>query len=189
VKLVKHSIVAAFMACAVVAVPAALADAKIGVIDFGRLLEESPQAKAANEAMRAEFGPKQRELQALQASLKAKDDKFQKDQATMTPDQRTRAEKDLRDGARELQRKQQEAQDDLNARRTEESTRLQRALIEEVRAYAKSQNFDLVMFSDATAYSNPSIDITAAVLALVQSHAGATGASSGGSTSAKPAGR
>ncbi len=177
-KLVKRSGLGVLAALALLAATAAQAESKIGVVDFGKLIEESPQAKAANEAMRAEFGPKQRELQGIQATLKAKDDKFQKDQATMTPDQRTRAEKELRDGAREFQRKQQEAQDDLNARRTEESKRLQGALIEEVRTYAKAQNFDLVVFSDAAAFATPAIDITAAVLAVVQSHAASAGASS-----------
>ena len=43
---------------------------------------------------------------------------LQKDGTTMTPDQRARAEKDLRDGARDLARKQGEVQDDFNARRT-----------------------------------------------------------------------
>ena len=189
-KLVKRSGIGMLAACALFAATAAHADTKIGVVDFGKLIEESPQAKAATEAMRAEFGPKQRELQGIQASLKAKEDKLNKDQATMTPDQRARADKELRDGAREFQRKQQEAQDDLNARRTEEMKRVQVALIDEVRTYSKSQNFDLVVFADAAAYATPTIDITAAVLAVVQSHAGSsTGAAGSTAPSAKPAAR
>ena len=49
---------------------------------------------------------------AQEQSLKTQEDKLQKDGATMTPDQRTKAEKDLRDGARELERKKSEWQDD-----------------------------------------------------------------------------
>jgi len=146
----------------------AIAEVKIAYVDYGRLQEESPQAKAALDAIRTEFTPRQRELQTQQQSLKAKEDKLQKDAATMTPEQRTRAEKELRDGLRELQRKQGEVQDDFNARRNEELSRLQRTLIEEVRTYAKAQSFDLVI-ADSVIYSTPSVDITPAILSMLQS--------------------
>jgi outer membrane protein len=150
-----------------VAAPA-WAELKIGVVDYGRLAEESPQAKSAMDQLRTEFTPRQRDLQNQQATLKAKEDKLQKDGATMTEDQRARAEKDLRDSYRDLQRKQQEAQDDFNARRNEEMSRLQRTLIEQVRTYAKAQNFDLVV-ADGVIYATPTIDITPQILAALKS--------------------
>jgi outer membrane protein len=158
------------LAATLVASPAR-AELKIGVVDYGRLVEESPQAKAALDSIRTEFTPRQRDLQNQQASLKAKEDKLNKDGATMSPDQRAQAEKDLRDGAREFQRKQSEVQDDFNARRNEEMSRLQKALIEQVRIYAKAQNFDLVI-ADGVIYTTPTIDITPAILAQLQANPG-----------------
>jgi len=158
----------AFVA-AVFAVPA-WSETKIGVVDYGRLVEESPQAKTALDAIRTEFTPKQREAETLAASLKSKQDKLEKDGATMSPDQRTRAEKELRDGARDLQQKRAELQDDFTARRNEEMSRLQRSLIEEVRIYAKAQNFDLVI-ADGVIYSVPTLDITPAILSAMQAKA------------------
>ena len=154
----------------------AWAELKIGVVDYGRLVEESPQAKSALDSIRTEFTPRQRDLQNQQASLKAKEDRLQKDGATMAQDQRTNAEKDLRDGYRELQRKQTEVQDDFNARRNEEMSRLQKTLIEQVRIYAKAQNFDLVI-ADGVIYTTPTIDITPAILAQLQSNPGTSAAS------------
>jgi len=154
----------------------AWAELKIGVVDYGRLVEESPQAKSALDSIRTEFTPRQRELQNQQASLKAKEDRLQKDGATMSQDQRTNSEKDLRDGYRELQRKQSEVQDDFNARRNEEMSRLQKTLIEQVRIYAKAQNFDLVI-ADGVIYTTPSIDITPAILAQLQANPGTGSAS------------
>jgi outer membrane protein len=150
----------------------AWAELKIGVVDYGRLVEESPQAKAALDSIRTEFTPRQRELQNQQVSLKAKEDRLQKDGATMSQDQRTNSEKDLRDSYRELQRKQSEVQDDFNARRNEEMSRLQKILIEQVRIYAKAQNFDLVI-ADGVIYTTPTIDITPAILAQLQANPGA----------------
>jgi outer membrane protein len=174
-----------------VAMPAWAAELKIGVVDYGRLYEDSPQAKSAMEAIRTEFTPRQRELQNQQASLKAKEDKLQKDGATMSEDQRARAEKDLRDSYRDLQRKQQEAQDDFNARRNEEMSRLQRALIEQVRIYGKAQNFDLIV-ADGVIYATPTLDITPQILAALKSQpvkpAAATQAPAG-APAAKPTGK
>ena len=167
------------LAAAGVASPVWAAELKIGVVDYGRLVEESPQAKVALDSIRNEFTPRQRELQNQQASLKSKEDKLQKDGATMTPDQRSNMEKDLRDSYRELQRKQSEVQDDFNARRNEEMSRLQKTLIEQVRTYAKAQNFDLVI-ADGVIYTTPTIDITPAILAQLQANppAGASHAKS-----------
>jgi outer membrane protein len=161
----------------------AWAELKIGVVDYGKLVEESPQAKAALETIRTEFTPKQRDLQNQQATLKAKEDKLQKDGATMSQDQRTNAEKDLRDSYRELQRRQSEVQDDFNARRNEEMSRLQKVLIEQVRIFAKAQNFDLVI-ADGVIYTTPTIDITPAILAQLQANPGALAAHKGPSAPA-----
>src|ERR1700753_4130858 len=152
----------------------AWAELKIGVVDYGRLVEESPQAKTALDSIRTEFTPRQSDLQNQQASLKTKEEKLQKDGATMSQEQRSNSEKDLRDSYRELQRKQSEVQDDFNARRNEEMSRLQKILIEQVRIYAKAQHFDLVI-ADGVIYSTPTIDITPAILAQLQANPGLVG--------------
>jgi outer membrane protein len=162
----------------------AWADPKIGIVDAPRLLEESPQGKAMMEGMRAEFAPRERTLQAQQQALKAKQDKLQKDGATMTEDQRQRGEKELRDGARDFERARGELQDDETARRNEQLSRLQRTLVEEVRAYAKAQNLDMVVSGDAVLYAAPSYDITPAVLTALQSKAAAAPAAKPAATPA-----
>ncbi|MBV8505006.1 MAG: OmpH family outer membrane protein [Alphaproteobacteria bacterium] len=146
------------------------AELKIGYVNYAQLMEQSPQAKVIADSIRSEFMPRQRELQTQEQTLRTRADKLQKDGATMTDDQRTREEKEVRDGARDLERKKQEAQDDFNARRNEELSRLQKTLIEEVRTYAKGQNFDLVL-ADGVIYAAQAIDITPAVLNVLQSHA------------------
>jgi outer membrane protein len=168
------------------AAPAVSAEMRIAVVDYGKLMEESPQAKAVSDALRNEFTPRQRDLQAQQASVKAKEDRLQKDAATMTPEQRARADKELRDGARDFSRKQSELQDDFNARKNEEMSRLQRTLIEEVRTYAKAQGFDLVL-ADGVIYSTPTLDITPAILTALQSHAARAPAAPAAPATASPA--
>jgi outer membrane protein len=170
-------------AAGVLAAYPALAEGKIAVVDFQRLGDESPQGKAVLDAMRAEFAPRERTLQAQQQALKAKQDKLQKDGATMSDDQRQRAEKELRDGARDFERARGEFQDDVTARRNEEMSRLQKTLIDEVQTYAKAQNYDVVLAREGVVYATGSYDITGAVLQALQ----ARGAASGTPAPAKPA--
>ena len=150
----------------------AFAELKIGVLEYSRLMDESPQGKALLELLRNEAAAKQRELQGIATNLQAKQDKLTKDRATMSADQITKFEKDLRDGQRDLARRQSEVQDDFNARRNEEMSKLQRSLIAEVQAYAKSQNFDLVV-TDGVIYASQALDITQGVLQVLQSRSGA----------------
>ena len=148
----------------------AAAEIKVGVVDIAKLFEESPQAKVVQENLKAEFGPRLQQLIAQEQALKTRNDKYQKDLATMAADQRTKAEKDLRDSARELERKKAELQDDSNAKRQEEMNKLQRLLFGEVRDYAKAQSFDIVI-AEGVLYATPTVDITAAVLAKLQASA------------------
>jgi len=166
---------------AVMAVPAWGAEPKIAVVDFQRLAVESPQGKAVQESIRAEFAPRQRTLAAQEQSVKTKEEKFQKDGATMSEDQRVRAEKELRDAMRDLERARSEAQDDFNARRNEALSRLQRTIIDEVRTYGKAQNYDLILDQGGVIYNASAADITPAVLSALQARGAATPAA------AKPA--
>jgi outer membrane protein len=171
---------------ALIALPA-WAEIKIGVVDPQRLLEESPQGKAASETMRTEFAPRQRTLQAQEQALKARQEKLQKDGATMTDDQRVRAEKELRDAARDLERARGEFNDDATAKRNEEMSRLQKTLGEEVRSYAKAQNYDLILTGETVVYAAPSYDITPAILAALQSRGAAAPATPAPPAATKPA--
>jgi outer membrane protein len=171
---------------AVAALPAAGAEVKIAVVDFQKLAVESPQGKAVQESIRAEFAPRQRTLAAQEQAVKAKEDRLQKDQATMSEDQRARAEKELRDSARDLERARSEAQDDFNARRNEALSRLQRTIIEEVRTYGKAQNYDLILDQGGVIYNASAADITPAVLSALQARGAGPAATKPTTPPAKP---
>ena len=165
----------ALLAIAASAAPfgAAVAETKVGVVNVTRLLQESPQAQAASQALETEFAGRRRELEAQQKDLKAKEDRLQKDGAVMAANERASAEKSLRDGQREVARKQNEFMEDLNVRRNEALGQLQRSVLQEVQAYAKTAGLDVVVADPL--YANPSVDITNQVLAALQARKGAPG--------------
>ncbi len=175
----------AVITAAIAPLGAANAELKIGVVNVPRLLEEAPQAKSAMQALQDEFAPRQREIVAQTKDLKAKEEKLQRDGAVMAENERRNFEKDLRDGQREVQRKQNEYVEDLNLRRNEELGKLQRSLLQEVQTYAKASNYDLVV-GDGVLFRNDSIDVTAQILSALQAHYKATGPAPKPATPAAP---
>jgi outer membrane protein len=162
---------ALLIAAALVAAPAAGAQAlKIGFVNFGRLLEESPQAKAAQAALEAEFMPRQRDVAAQQKSLQEKADKLQKEAAVMSEADRVRNEREVRDLELNVNRRFKELQEDLNLRRNEEVGKMQRALLQEVQAYARANGFQLVL-SEGVLFAAEGIDITPQVVAAIKAKA------------------
>jgi outer membrane protein len=159
------------LAASALPLAAAQAEVKIGVVNVARLLQEAPQAQAASKALESEFAGRRRELESQQAALKAREDQLQKDGATMAEAQRRNIEKEIRDGQRELARKQNEFLEDLNVRRNEALGQLQRSVMQEVQTYAQSAKLDMVI-ADAL-YASPAVDITSQVLTALKSKGGA----------------
>jgi outer membrane protein len=154
------------LAASALPLQAAEAQAKIGVVNVTRLLQEAPQAQAASAALEGEFATRKRDLQNMERDLKTREDKLQKDGATMAEADRRNQEKTLRDGQREFARKQNEFMEDLNVRRNEALGQLQRTVLAEVQTYAKSAGLDVVV-ADAL-FASPSVDITNQVLSALQ---------------------
>ena len=153
--------------CGLMVSQQASAEIKIGYVDFQKLMTEAPQVKSAMQALQNEFGPRQRELVAMQNDLKARDEKLAKEGAIMAEADRAKAEKTLRDQQREFSRKGGEFQDDLSTRKNEEIGKVQRYLLEEIRTYSSAQGFDLVL-GEGVFYNKPQLDITAQVLEVLK---------------------
>jgi outer membrane protein len=154
------------MAATLATAQAQTTQVKIAYVNVARLLQEAPQAQAASAALEGEFAGRRRELETQQKDLKAREDKLEKDGAVMAEAERRTQEKALRDGQRELARKQNEFLEDLNVRRNEALGQLQRTVVQEIQTYSKNAGFDIVV-TDAL-YASPSLDITNQVLSALQ---------------------
>lgn len=159
-----------------VAAMASSAELKIGVVNIQKLAQESPQGKAAREALNAEFEPKQKELQTKFNALKAREEKLNKDAATMTEVQKTAAEKELQNGVRELQLQQASFQEALNDAQQEANGRIGRALDDEVKTFARANGYDMIL--PEALYVAPAMDVTEAILQALARRAAATPAAS-----------
>jgi outer membrane protein len=145
---------------------------KIGVVNVAALIERSPQAAAVNKKLQDEFGPRQREIAAMQQRLRGQQETFQRDAPVMGEQERLNLERQIRDGERELQRTQNQFLEDLNLRRNEEFGALSREVIQKAQEYARAQKFDVLLAEQSIVYYSTAVDVTDEVLATLGASAG-----------------
>jgi outer membrane protein len=153
----------------------AQANLKIGVINVGRLIEQSPQYATVTKTLEDEFGPRQRDITAMQTRLRTQTETFQRDSPVMAEAERLNLERQIRDGQRELQRTENEYLEDLNLRRNEELEKLQREILLKANEYARAQRFDLLLANQTIIFASTAVDVTEAVLAALKTPAAGGG--------------
>jgi outer membrane protein len=164
----KICLAAALAAAAFVSSAAtAQSNLKIGVINVARLIEQSPQSESVTKKLQDEFGPRQRDIAALQQQLRTQQETFQRDAPVMGEEERLSLERKIRDGQRELQRTENEYLEDLNLRRNEELGKLQREVLQKAQEYARAQKFDLLLADQSVVFASTAVDVTEAVLAVL----------------------
>jgi outer membrane protein len=145
---------------------------KIGVVSFRALLQGSPQARDKIKAIQDEFAQRERQLEAKQKELKDRQAKLQKDAQVMGAEERRAAEAKFRDDERDLGRRINEFQEDLNVRRNEVLGGLQEDLVKEVRSFAAQGGYDIVLSEQGDViYAGNAMDLTGKVLASIEARA------------------
>jgi len=147
---------------------------KIGVVNIGRLLQESPQAQTANAKLEDEFAPRRREIIAMQTDLEAKAAEMQKNFEVMGAEERDNAQRELRNDQRDLTRAETEFREDLDLRPNEILGTIQRELIVTIQEFGDAQGFDLIV-GEGILYRSERIDVTQQLLNSLQSKAAAAG--------------
>ena len=138
------------------------ADLKVGFVNIPAVLEKAPQAEKAKKRLEQKFSPRDKQLVAQQKEIQGMEEKMAKDASVMSDTERNNLEKDIQNKKRDAKRSQQEFSEDFNASRNEELGKLQRRIVEAVRAIAKDEDYD-VLFTDGVIYAKDQIDITAQV--------------------------
>jgi outer membrane protein len=88
----------------------------------------------------------------------------------LSEDQRKAKEKEIIDGRRELKHAQDEFQDDLRIRQSEEVGKLREQLLAAVEKFAKANNYDLILY-EGVIYASDALNVTDKVLALLKNPA------------------
>lgn len=138
------------------------ADLKIGFVNIPAVLEKAPQAEKAKKRLEQKFSPRDKQLVAQGKEIQSLEEKLTKEASVMSDSEKAKLENDIQNKKRDAKRSQQEFSEDFNASRNEELGKLQRRIVEAVRAIAKDEDYDLLL-TDGVIYSKPEFDITAQV--------------------------
>lgn len=155
----------------IVAALPAVADIRIGVINTERVMRESEPAKKASTKLEKEFKKRSLELDKIRQQAQTMQDDMEKNGASMTEAARAAKGREVADLSRELQRKQREYNEDLNARRNEELQSIVERTNVVIRSMAEKENFDLVV--QEAVYASPRVDITEKVIKALSEPAAA----------------
>ena len=168
-----RKLIATLLLCTACAVSGNVAaELRIGFVNAAKLLEEAPQAAAARDNLQQEFAPRDRELVSMQKEIKALEEKLGRDAAVMSETERRNLERDILNRKRDLKRSQDVFREDFNLRRNEELGKLQKLVIETIRAFAQEQKYDL-MLTDGVLFASDAVDVTAKILQRLKDGAGA----------------
>ncbi len=140
---------------------------KVGYVDADKILEESPQSKAAIQNLESEFRPREKELLNLRDRITQAESEIDKNSLVMSDEDRDKRTRELIDMRRKLKREQQELREDYNLRRNQELGKLQQVVSDKIIEIAKDEGFDII-FQQAV-WASKRIDITDQVLKKLQS--------------------
>lgn len=136
------------------------AQTKVVVISLQRAVLESDEIKKASAAMTAKYQPRQTEVEKLQQEIQMIQQQLQQNAGKLTP----QAESDLNAQGgrkqRELQRKSEDLQADVERDRNEILQKSSQKMAEVVKKLAEEKGYDVVVESTNTIYFKAALDIT-----------------------------
>jgi len=145
------------------------AELKIGYVDMQKVLEQAPQAEAAQKALQKEFSPRDQSIVKEQQELRKLEDKLSRDGDVMAESDRRKLERDIVSRKRDLKRDQDEFREDLNIRRNEILGKLDNVVRDAVNAIAKTEKYDLIVSQGpGVIHAADRIDITDKVIASLK---------------------
>ena len=111
------------------------ADGKLAFINAKSLMENSPQAIAANAQLKEQFGEREQSLRKLAQGIQQMEKTYQTDGAIMSAEQRKKAEDNIVQNKRRFQFEQQSLKEDLQNKQRELLQVVQLALKDVIQAY------------------------------------------------------
>jgi outer membrane protein len=137
---------------------------KIGVIDVRTTIQKSPQLNAINNDLAKIFKPRELKIVDAQTSLKADEDKIQKDSATMNDTDRNVLRDKIITERANLQAMITSFQQDLDSAQNSAMQKLLSQIAMIVNDIAKQEKFDLILQGDNVPFVIDRLNITTQVL-------------------------
>jgi outer membrane protein len=141
----------------------ALAQTRVGYVDMQRLLDNAPQMSSGSDTLRTEFAERDRQLKGDEARL----ERLQQQRRSAEAPAAANLDAEIDALQRRVRRTRENLREELRRRSEEELEQRWREITEAVAAFARDENYDLIV-SSPVFYASPSIDITDRILARLR---------------------
>jgi len=172
---------------------------KTGVINIRQAIASTGEGKQASAELQSQFSARQNELEGLNKQINDIRQRLDTGAGKLSPEEATRLQRQGELLARQLQRKQDEYQEDVNAAQADVFDRIGRKMVDVLDRYARENGIVVVLDSSAqntpVLFVSPNIDITQEIVRLYDNAYPAKGGAAaapakpaaGGTTAPKPA--
>jgi len=143
------------------------AELRIGVVSMPKIMNEAPQLKSAQAAIKTEFESKKAQIQAESQRLVDLQNAYQRDFDALSDDQKRAKLEEINTKRRAFLEKENKMLNELNKKRNEKLLQFQETLMTQVRNIGKELGYDLIV-GEGVLYASPTIDITDKVLARLR---------------------
>lgn len=139
---------------------------RIAVVDIGELIKSSPQTKAAEEQLKANFVERERKLAEEQKLIAQREEELKNLTASgsLSEEERIRRERDLRELRRNHSRALEDFREEVRQARDAAIDRVQDEIVQAIAAVREQQQIDIVLRENQYVVATKQLDITGQVL-------------------------
>ena len=171
--------------CAQAPVAGSTTNTKVGVLNVRQAIITTAEGKQASNELQGQFTARQTELENLNKQINDIRQRLQANEGKLSPEEGARLQRQGEILTKQLQRKQEDYQEDVNAAQQEVIDRIGRKMTDVLDRYARENAYTAIFDSSAQGapiYASNGVDITPEIIKLYdQAYPAKT------STAAKPA--
>ena len=173
------------------AAPGSATGTKIGVINVRQAIASTSEGKQAGAELQSQFAPRQSELEGLNKTINDLRQRMEAGANKLSDDEKVRLQREGETRARQLQRKQDEYQEDVNAAQAEVFDRVGRKMIDVLDRYARENGYVAILDTSAQntpiLFASTNIDVTQDIVKLYDNAYPVKGGAPAATTTPKPA--
>jgi outer membrane protein len=152
------------------AAPGSATGTKIGVISVRSAIASTAEGKQAGAELQSQFASRQNELEGLNKQINDLRQRIDAGTGKLSQDELSRLQREGETKARQIQRKQDEYQEDVNAAQADVFDRIGRKMIDVLDRYARENGYVAILDSSAQntpiLFASTNIDVTQDIVRL-----------------------
>ena len=152
------------------AAAATAAPGKVGVINIRQAIVATAEGKQASAELQSQFAPRQTELENLNKQVNDLRQRLSSSAGKLSADEEARLTKEGQRLAAQLERKNTEYQEDVNASQGDVIDRIGRKMVDVLDRYARENGYSVVLDTSAQntpiLYASNQIDVTQDIIRL-----------------------